>query len=152
MQQAEEQRGPQIERQPIQQPLSRAQGGENERANPAEVPALPFRVSGFYHGHAFLAANLGVPAVSFRQVESLVILPRRSRSGGLITAFCNRESAPGAYRRAVRRGSMAAMFETFDHTADLGLRIRAPDLESLFVEAATALCSISGEDLPTVAS
>lgn len=31
------------------------------------------------------------------------------------------------------------MFETFDHTADLGLRIRAPDADSLFREAAFAL-------------
>jgi SHS2 domain-containing protein len=41
---------------------------------------------------------------------------------------------------------MAAMFETFDHTADLGLRIRAPDLDGLFVEAAMALFSIIVED------
>jgi SHS2 domain-containing protein len=45
---------------------------------------------------------------------------------------------------------MATMFETFDHTADLGLRIRAPDLDSLFVEAATALFSIIVEDLTAV--
>lgn len=31
------------------------------------------------------------------------------------------------------------MHETFDHTADLGLRIRVADLETLFVEAAQAL-------------
>jgi hypothetical protein len=31
------------------------------------------------------------------------------------------------------------MFEHFDHTADLGLRIRAADLDALFVEAAQAL-------------
>ena len=34
------------------------------------------------------------------------------------------------------------MFETFDHTADLGLRIRAADLDTLFVEAARALFSV----------
>ena len=33
------------------------------------------------------------------------------------------------------------MFEVFDHTADLGLRVRAADLESLLVEAAQALFS-----------
>ena len=33
------------------------------------------------------------------------------------------------------------MFETFDHTADLGLRIRAGDLDTLFAEAALALFS-----------
>jgi len=42
------------------------------------------------------------------------------------------------------------MFETFDHTADLGLRIRAPDLGTLFEEAAQALFSAIVEDLATV--
>jgi SHS2 domain-containing protein len=42
------------------------------------------------------------------------------------------------------------MFETFDHTADLGLRIRATDLDTLFAEAAAALFSIIVEDLATV--
>ncbi len=34
------------------------------------------------------------------------------------------------------------MFEIFDHTADLGLRIRADDRQTLFIEAARALFSI----------
>lgn len=34
------------------------------------------------------------------------------------------------------------MFETFDHTADLGLRIRAETRETLFEEAAEALFSV----------
>jgi SHS2 domain-containing protein len=42
------------------------------------------------------------------------------------------------------------MYETFDHTADLGLRVRAADLETLFVEAAQALFSVIVEDLATV--
>jgi SHS2 domain-containing protein len=42
------------------------------------------------------------------------------------------------------------MYETFDHTADLGLRIRARDLDSLFVEGAQALFSTIVEDLSTV--
>src|SRR5688572_25818659 len=42
------------------------------------------------------------------------------------------------------------MFETFDHTADLGLRVRAPDLDSLFAEAATAMFSVIVEDLSSV--
>jgi SHS2 domain-containing protein len=42
------------------------------------------------------------------------------------------------------------MFETFDHTADLGLRIRAPDLDTLFVEAARGLFSVLVEDLDSV--
>jgi SHS2 domain-containing protein len=42
------------------------------------------------------------------------------------------------------------MFETFEHTADLGLRARAADLDTLFVEAARALFSAIVEDLGTV--
>src|SRR5262245_37710642 len=42
------------------------------------------------------------------------------------------------------------MYETFDHTADLGLRIRAADLNTLFAEAAEALFSAVVEDLSTV--
>jgi SHS2 domain-containing protein len=34
------------------------------------------------------------------------------------------------------------MHETFEHTADLGLRVRADDLNKLFAEAGWALCSI----------
>lgn len=42
------------------------------------------------------------------------------------------------------------MYETFDHTADLGLRVQAPDLDTLFAEAAEALFSVVVEDLSTV--
>ena len=42
------------------------------------------------------------------------------------------------------------MYETFEHTADLGLRVRAPDLDTLFVEAARGLFSIIVEDLDSV--
>jgi SHS2 domain-containing protein len=42
------------------------------------------------------------------------------------------------------------MHETFEHTADLGLRIRAADLDTLFAEAAQALFSAIVEDLATV--
>src|SRR5579871_5492712 len=42
------------------------------------------------------------------------------------------------------------MYETFEHTADLGLRVRAPDLDTLFAEAAEALFSAVVEDLGTV--
>ena len=42
------------------------------------------------------------------------------------------------------------MFETFDHTADLGLRVRATTLDALFAEAATAVFSTIVEDLATV--
>lgn len=42
------------------------------------------------------------------------------------------------------------MYETFEHTADLGLRIRAADLDTLFAEAAEALFCTLVEDLTTV--
>src|SRR5262245_52620931 len=42
------------------------------------------------------------------------------------------------------------MYETFEHTADLGLRIRAPDLDALFAEAAEALFAAVVEDLGAV--
>jgi SHS2 domain-containing protein len=42
------------------------------------------------------------------------------------------------------------MYETFEHTADLGLRARAPDLDALFAEAAACLFSAIVEDLGTV--
>jgi len=42
------------------------------------------------------------------------------------------------------------MYETFDHTADLGLRIRAPDLNTLFAEAGEALFAAIVEDLGTI--
>ncbi len=42
------------------------------------------------------------------------------------------------------------MFEFFEHTADLGLRVRAADLNGLFAEVARALFSVVVEDLDTV--
>jgi protein archease len=42
------------------------------------------------------------------------------------------------------------MYETFDHTADLGLRIRAADLSTLFQEAAEAMFSTIVDDLASV--
>jgi SHS2 domain-containing protein len=42
------------------------------------------------------------------------------------------------------------MYEFFEHTADLGLRIRAADLNTLFVEAAQALFAAVVEDLATI--
>jgi SHS2 domain-containing protein len=43
------------------------------------------------------------------------------------------------------------MYETFDHTADLGLRIRAADLNTLFAEAGRALFATLVENLDEVA-
>ena len=42
------------------------------------------------------------------------------------------------------------MYETFEHTADLGLRIRAADLDTLFVEAARCLFSTIVDNLDDV--
>jgi SHS2 domain-containing protein len=42
------------------------------------------------------------------------------------------------------------MYELFEHTADLGLRVRAPDLDTLFAEAAACLFSAILEDVGTV--
>jgi SHS2 domain-containing protein len=42
------------------------------------------------------------------------------------------------------------MYETFEHTADLGLRVRAPDLNALFAEAAEALFVVIVDDLASV--
>ncbi len=42
------------------------------------------------------------------------------------------------------------MYETFEHTADLGLRIRAADRNTLFEEAARALFAVIVEDLDSV--
>jgi SHS2 domain-containing protein len=44
------------------------------------------------------------------------------------------------------------MYETFDHTADLGLRIRAPDLNSLFAEAGQALIAAIVENPEAIAA
>ncbi|HEX5443419.1 MAG TPA: archease [Pirellulales bacterium] len=42
------------------------------------------------------------------------------------------------------------MYETFEHTADLGLRVRAPDLETLFIDAARGLTSMIAANLDAV--
>ncbi len=42
------------------------------------------------------------------------------------------------------------MHETFDHTADLGLRIRAATLDQLFAEAGESLFSAMVEDLASI--
>jgi SHS2 domain-containing protein len=42
------------------------------------------------------------------------------------------------------------MFEVFDHTADLGLRIHAADVNSLFAEAGRALLSVIVSDPDSV--
>jgi len=42
------------------------------------------------------------------------------------------------------------MYETFDHTADLGLRIRAKSLNELFAEAGKALISVLVENAEAI--
>ena len=43
-----------------------------------------------------------------------------------------------------------AMYETFEHTADLGLRVRAPDFPTLLQEAAAGLFSMIVSDLQSI--
>jgi SHS2 domain-containing protein len=43
------------------------------------------------------------------------------------------------------------MYETFEHTADLGLRIRAADFDTLFAEAGQALFSVIVDNVDAVA-
>ena len=40
------------------------------------------------------------------------------------------------------------MYELFDHTADLGLRVSAPDLNGLFREAAEGFFSVIVDEIP----
>jgi SHS2 domain-containing protein len=42
------------------------------------------------------------------------------------------------------------MYEHFEHTADLGLRVRAPDVNALFTEAGAALFAAIVDELETV--
>lgn len=42
------------------------------------------------------------------------------------------------------------MYETFEHTADVGLRARAANLDTLFAEAARAMFSVMAGDLDAV--
>ena len=42
------------------------------------------------------------------------------------------------------------MYELFGHTADLGLRVRAPDLDTLFAEAGRGLFAMVVENLEQV--
>jgi SHS2 domain-containing protein len=44
------------------------------------------------------------------------------------------------------------MYETFDHTADVGIRVSAQDLPTLFTEAAKGLLSLLVEDVDSVDS
>jgi SHS2 domain-containing protein len=55
------------------------------------------------------------------------------------------------YRRVRKYDKMKFMYETFDHTADLGLRIRATDRNALFAEAARALFATLVENLDAIA-
>lgn len=50
----------------------------------------------------------------------------------------------------VETGYHHGMYELFEHTADLGLRVRAADLDSLFAEAALCLFSAILEDVAAV--
>lgn len=42
------------------------------------------------------------------------------------------------------------MYEHFEHTADLGLRVRSPNLNTLFAEAAEALVAAMVDDIASI--
>jgi SHS2 domain-containing protein len=48
--------------------------------------------------------------------------------------------------------TLFTMYETFEHTADVGLRATASDLDKLFAEAARAMFSVMAGDLDAVDS
>jgi protein archease len=49
----------------------------------------------------------------------------------------------------LRNSDGLAVYETFEHTADLGLRVTAPDLETLFRDAARGLVAMIAEPEPS---
>lgn len=49
-----------------------------------------------------------------------------------------------------RAAILTAMYEIFEHTADLGLRVRAADLPTLFADAARGLTSMIAANLDAV--
>lgn len=59
-----------------------------------------------------------------------------------------RLSEPAAAGMAIRYNP--SMHELFEHTADLGLRARAADLDTLFAEAAACLFSAVVEDISAI--
>lgn len=58
--------------------------------------------------------------------------------------------ADAATRKEKGKAAQSPMFEHFEHTADLGLRIEAATLDELFVDAARALFAAVVTDLETV--
>ena len=75
-----------------------------------------------------------------RRVKSCLII--RFRCGG--AAECRTYSAPpGSYQ-------VRTMYETFEHTADLGLRVRSRDLDTLFADAARGLYSMIAPDVNSI--
>jgi SHS2 domain-containing protein len=58
--------------------------------------------------------------------------------------------SPGAQSASDPGRPRSNMFETFDHTADLGLRVRAESLEALFEDAARGLFSVLVANLAEV--
>jgi SHS2 domain-containing protein len=54
------------------------------------------------------------------------------------------------FHNTCERDIIHGMYELFEHTADLGLRVRAADLNTLFAEAAECLFSAVLEDISSV--
>src|SRR4051794_12641545 len=68
------------------------------------------------------------------------------RRGGDCVRRRDRKQAPSILTQDLDR----RMFEHFEHTADLGIRITAASLDELFVDAARGLFAAVVQDLETV--
>ena len=62
----------------------------------------------------------------------------------------NWKSEGDAIKIAIHGREESPMYEVFDHTADLGLRVRAETVEGIFSEAGRALFSVITDDLSKV--
>ncbi len=82
----------------------------------------------------------------------LLLSPRLGGKGGFVQLQRGGKALIVGLTVSLARANhiMDLMYEHFEHTADLGLRIRAPDLESLFAEAAQSLFAAIVEDLATI--
>jgi SHS2 domain-containing protein len=107
-------------------------------------------------------ASRGEPAVEIAGVCFVV-----AGAGGSPSSIVVRFDAAGAYGRAsifhnaneagqhffpnlYRHDSISYMYEVFEHTADLGLRVHAADLGALFADAGRGLFAMIVENLEEV--
>src|SRR5262249_56569845 len=79
--------------------------------------------------------------------------PRLNRGTGLapiVGRRCREDKPTLRLSPFITPGYHASMYEHFEHTADLGLRVQAADLNSLFAEAAEALSVAIAEDVTAI--